>query len=119
MLSGLSGNYIFILVSLVTVGLQVFLVEVGGDFVRTSPLTIAQWFITIGLGAIGLPVGVLMRFIPVNEDPNSFFHEDPVTACALDRDSDDIELAMEPTPDSKLKYMILKGEEVKIPPSES
>jgi hypothetical protein len=25
------------------------------------------------LGAIGLPVGVLMRFIPVQEDPHSFF----------------------------------------------
>ena len=26
-----------------------------------------------GLGAIGLPVGMLMRFIPVKEDPESFF----------------------------------------------
>jgi hypothetical protein len=33
----------------------------------------SQWLVTIGLGAIGLPVGVLMRFIPVSEDPESFF----------------------------------------------
>ena len=119
MFSGVFSNFTFVLVSIVTIGLQIFLVEIGGDFVKTSPLTLVQWVITIALGAIGLPVGVMMRWIPVNEDPNTFFSEDPVTTCTLDRDSDDIELAMEPTLDSKLKYMILKGEEMRIPPSES
>lgn len=118
MFAGVFTNFNFILVSAVTIGLQVFLVEIGGDFVRTSPLTLSQWFITMALGAIGIPVGMLMRLIPVTEDPKTFFSEDPVT-CTLDRDSDDIELAMEPTLDSKLKYMILKGEEMRIPPSES
>jgi Ca2+-transporting ATPase len=72
MFEGVWGNYVFLLVSIFTVGSQVFLVEVGDDFVQTSPLTIYQWLITIAMGAIGIPVGVLMRFIPVKEDPNSF-----------------------------------------------
>jgi len=72
MFEGVWGNYVFLMVSIFTVGSQVFLVEVGDDFVQTSPLTIYQWLITIAMGAIGIPVGVLMRFIPVKEDPNSF-----------------------------------------------
>jgi magnesium-transporting ATPase (P-type) len=72
MFDGVWGNYVFLLVSLFTVGSQIFLVEVGDDFVQTSPLTLRQWLITIAMGAIGLPLGVLMRFIPVKEDPSSF-----------------------------------------------
>jgi Ca2+-transporting ATPase len=64
----------FIGVSIFTILAQVMLVEVGGDFVKTTPLTINQWLITIALGAIGLPVGVMMRFIPVDEDPKTFHH---------------------------------------------
>lgn len=53
-----------------------FLVEIGGQFVKTSPLTIAQWFITIALAMIGVPLGMAMRWIPITEDPNSFFVAD-------------------------------------------
>jgi len=61
------------MVTIITIGCQIFLIELGGEFVKTSHLTMYQWLVTIGLGAIGLPVGVLMRFIPVSEDPESFF----------------------------------------------
>jgi magnesium-transporting ATPase (P-type) len=71
-------NYIFLLVTIITIGCQIFLIEIGGEFVKTSPLSLNQWLITIGLGAIGLPVGVLMRFIPVKDDPRSFFDNDAV-----------------------------------------
>jgi hypothetical protein len=70
---GLATNHIFLLVSIVTLLCQIFLIELGGEFVKTSPLTLMQWLITIAMGAIALPLGVLMRFIPVVEDPNSFF----------------------------------------------
>eukprot|EP00981_Chlorochromonas_danica_P011661 scaffold4203_cov166-Ochromonas_danica.AAC.7 len=72
-LRGILENYIFICVSLVTIGCQIMLIEVGGEFLKTTPLTIDQWLITVALGAIGLPIGILMRFIPVKEDPKSFF----------------------------------------------
>ena len=61
-----------------SLGLQIFLVEIGGDFVRTSPLTLIQWLITIALGFIGVPIGILVRLIPVSEDPESFFTADSV-----------------------------------------
>ena len=47
---GVQHNRMFLLISIVSIGLQVFLVEVGGSFVKTSPLTLIQWIITIGLG---------------------------------------------------------------------
>lgn len=68
----------FLFVSIISLGLQIFLIEVGGDFVRTSPLTLIQWLITIALGFIGVPIGILMRLIPIKEDPNSFFTVDTV-----------------------------------------
>ena len=68
----------FLIVSIMTLGLQIFLVEIGGDFVRTSPLTLIQWLITIALGFIGVPIGILVRLIPVSEDPESFFTADSV-----------------------------------------
>ena len=73
MFEGVFGNYMFLFVSIFSLGLQVFLVEVGGDFLRTSPLDAPQWFITIALGFLGMPIGVLMRFFPCEEDPESFF----------------------------------------------
>ena len=79
----------FLFVSIVTFGLQIFLIEVGGDFVKTSPLTLIQWLITIALGFIGVPIGMLMRLIPIKEDPNSFFTADIIVKSEKDiRDSD-------------------------------
>ena len=87
MFAGIQGSPMFLFVSIISLLLQIILVELGGDFVRTTPITINQWFITIGLAAITLPVGVLMRFIPVKEDPHSFFdaltHERDVESRVL------------------------------------
>lgn len=73
MFDGLYKNKMFLFVSLVTFGLQIFLVEVGGDFVKTSSLNVSQWLITIALGFLGIIIGIAMRFFPIAEDPNSFF----------------------------------------------
>jgi magnesium-transporting ATPase (P-type) len=82
--SSLGKNPIFLGVTALTVGLQIMLIEVGGEFIKTSPLTWQQWLITIGLGALSLPVGVLMRFIPVEEDPETFFdNSDSIAQAAL------------------------------------
>jgi calcium-translocating P-type ATPase len=72
--SGAIENPIFMLVSLVTLLLQIILVEApgAGPWLHTHPLTIGQWFATIGLGFISVPVGILMRFIPMEEDPDTF-----------------------------------------------
>jgi magnesium-transporting ATPase (P-type) len=70
---GVLANYVFLLVSVFSVGAQIFLVELGGDFLKTSPLDLTQWLVTIALGAGTFLVGTLMRFIPVDEDENDFF----------------------------------------------
>eukprot|EP01038_Epipyxis_sp_PR26KG_P006057 gene6057-8339_t len=82
MFEGVASNTIFIAVSIVSIGCQIFLIEVGGVFVKTSPLSPINWLITVALGAIGIPIGVLMRFIPVKEDPNSFFDNGKKSALA-------------------------------------
>lgn len=69
----ISNNYMFLVVSVITFAIQVLLISKGGRFVQTTPLTIYQWLITIALGAITIPVGVLMRLIPVKEDEKSFY----------------------------------------------
>lgn len=71
-LGGVAKNPMFIGIILVTAFLQLAIVEVGGVWTETSHLTWKRWLITIGLGAVSLPLGALMRFIPVEEDPDSF-----------------------------------------------
>jgi Ca2+-transporting ATPase len=68
----LAKSPMFLLVILFTVIAQWFIVEFGGDFTQTYALTWEEWKITVGLGAISLPVGFLMRLIPVSEDPETF-----------------------------------------------
>ena len=71
---GIFNNYMFLVVSFVILGVQVFLIEIGTDFLKTSPMTLNQWLITIALGAVTIPLGFVMRLIPVHEDPNSFYN---------------------------------------------
>jgi len=73
MFEGVGNNRMFLYVSLISVGLQIFLVQLGGEWVKTSPLNLNQWIGTIGIGALGLPVGVFQRLIPIKEDENSFY----------------------------------------------
>jgi hypothetical protein len=51
---------------------QYGIVEFGGDFTKTAPLSLDQWLRTVGLAAVTLPLGVAMRFVSVSEDPNDF-----------------------------------------------
>jgi len=69
---GLHTNAIFLGVILVTIALQVFIVEVGGLFTKTSPLSPMQWVVTAAIGFVALPLGVVMRLIPATENPNNF-----------------------------------------------
>mmetsp|Transcript_4183 Transcript_4183/g.8680 ORF Transcript_4183/g.8680 Transcript_4183/m.8680 type:complete len:1096 (+) Transcript_4183:199-3486(+) len=68
----LSKSPMFLLVIAFTVVAQWFIVEFGGDFTQTAPLSFDEWRLTIGMGAFSLPVGFLMRLIPVAEDPQTF-----------------------------------------------
>ena len=76
MFQGLITNVTFISVSVVTVLLQIMLIYVGDEFVKTAPINTYQWLITIGLGFLAIPFGFASRFIPVKEAEDSFF--DPI-----------------------------------------
>lgn len=58
----ISGSYYY---GVILFCLQALIVEFGDEFTETAPLTLRQWAISIALGVIALPLGVLMRFIPV------------------------------------------------------
>ncbi|CAN0444769.1 unnamed protein product, partial [Ectocarpus sp. 12 AP-2014] len=62
---GLHKNPLFAAVIVITVILQFLIVETGAEFTKTAHLSSKEWLISVALGAIALPLGVLMRFIPV------------------------------------------------------
>jgi magnesium-transporting ATPase (P-type) len=68
----LKKSPMFLFVIAFTVLAQYLIVEYGGDFTQTFPLTFEEWRITAFLGAMSIPVGFIMRQIPVSEDPDTF-----------------------------------------------
>lgn len=69
---GIVKNPLFIVIILFTVAAQYIIVQHGGDFVKTAPLNPDQWLKCIALGALSLPLGGVMRLIPVPENTNDF-----------------------------------------------
>ncbi len=69
---GLHTNVIFMAVIIITIGLQIFIVEIGGKFTSTTGLTLESWGWSILMGFGSVPVGIIMRFIPVKEATSSF-----------------------------------------------
>jgi Cation transporting ATPase, C-terminus len=68
----LGQSPMFIMVIFFTVMAQLLIIEYGGDFTQTYPLDYEELKFTILLGAGSIPVGFVMRLIPVAEDPGSF-----------------------------------------------
>jgi calcium-translocating P-type ATPase len=70
--NGLFTNHICMAVLFFTVLMQFGMVQFGGEFTSTFPLSLQQWLICTGIGAISLPVGFLLRLIPIKEpDPET------------------------------------------------
>jgi len=67
----------FLAVIIFTVFAQWLIVEFGGDFTQTQELSEQEWQVTALLGAFSIPVGYIMRQIPIAEDPDSFAGEIP------------------------------------------
>jgi len=78
--SGLFRNHMFLWVSIFSAAAQAAIVELGGRFTSTAPLTASQWAITVALGFASVFVGMLMRFQPCEEDPATFFGNDDAEA---------------------------------------
>jgi len=61
-------NVYFSSILLLTVGLQVFIVEGAGVFAQTTHLEWYEWLFAIGLGSTTLLANQVIRLIPVVDD---------------------------------------------------
>jgi len=75
---GFFNNWLFLTVEVMTIIVQIALVEVGGEAVKTSHLTPVQHGICIAIGFGSIIVGLLLKLIPrrifdfkINENPMS------------------------------------------------
>merc|ERR1711968_191722 len=71
-LKGVSNNKMFGFIIFITLVFQVAVIEGFGEFTRTTGLNVTQWLVSIAIGAVSFPIGMAMRFIPVEEDPKTF-----------------------------------------------
>ncbi|KAF5739472.1 Autoinhibited Ca2+-ATPase 1 isoform 1 [Tripterygium wilfordii] len=62
---GILKNYVFVGVLTCTVLFQIVIVEFFGTFANTSPLSWQQWFISVFLGFLGMPIAAAVKMIPV------------------------------------------------------
>ncbi|KAF9678592.1 hypothetical protein SADUNF_Sadunf07G0050600 [Salix dunnii] len=62
---GILDNYVFVAVIGGTVLSQIIIVEFLGTFANTTPLTFAQWFLSVFIGFLGMPIAAGLKKIPV------------------------------------------------------
>ncbi|KAF5798826.1 putative P-type Ca(2+) transporter [Helianthus annuus] len=62
---GIWDNNVFVSVISATFIFQVIIVEYLGTFANTSPLTIMQWFFSIVIGYLSMPIAVYLKRIPL------------------------------------------------------
>lgn len=63
---GLFNSWVFIGVMVATVVFQVIIVEFLGTFASTVPLNWHLWLICVLTGAVGVPIAVVIKCIPVS-----------------------------------------------------
>jgi len=61
---GVQRNSFFIVINTIMIAGQVMIIFVGGRAFNVTRLSGAHWGLSLGLGAISIPVGILIRLIP-------------------------------------------------------
>lgn len=61
---GIQHNYFFVIINAVMIGGQVMIIFVGGQAFQVKPINGAQWGYSIVLGALSIPVGMIVRMVP-------------------------------------------------------
>jgi Ca2+-transporting ATPase len=61
---GILRNRYFIVITLIEIGGQVLIVFVGGAAFQVTPIPAREWGISLALGFVSIPLGVLIRCIP-------------------------------------------------------
>ena len=62
---GMLQNYVFVGVLTCTVVFQFIIIQFLGEFANTTPLTLLQWFISVFIGFLGMPIAAAVKLIPV------------------------------------------------------
>ncbi|XVE87010.1 hypothetical protein DITRI_Ditri18aG0081200 [Diplodiscus trichospermus] len=62
---GILDNYVFVAVLGCTAVFQVIIIELLGTFASTTPLTCSQWFGSVFIGFLGMPIAAILKMIPV------------------------------------------------------
>lgn len=62
---GILDNYVFAAVLTSTVLFQIIIIEYLGTYANTSPLTLSQWFLSVFIGFLGMPIAAALKMIPV------------------------------------------------------
>ena len=63
-LEGVFRNWFFIGINCIMIGGQIMIIFVGGAAFSVKPLNGAQWGYSLVLGALSIPVGMMIRMIP-------------------------------------------------------
>ncbi|KAJ2892517.1 putative plasma membrane calcium-transporting atpase 4 protein [Zalerion maritima] len=61
---GMLQNYFFIGINVIMIGGQILIIFVGGEAFKITPLNGQQWGISVILGLLSIPIGVLIRVMP-------------------------------------------------------
>ncbi|MEQ8273768.1 MAG: calcium-translocating P-type ATPase, PMCA-type [Deltaproteobacteria bacterium] len=73
-LRGFADSPLFVAVLVVTFGLQIVIVQLGGDFFRTVPLSMDLWIRSVVVGASTLVLGFVLRAVLRNA-PKAWYGE--------------------------------------------
>ncbi|KAM7267315.1 hypothetical protein ACFE04_009481 [Oxalis oulophora] len=73
---GIFDSWVFLLVLITTVVFQIIIVEFLGTFANTVPLSMKLWMGSILIGAVSLPLAVVLKLIPVQAKSTAFKHHD-------------------------------------------
>ncbi|KAK1427763.1 hypothetical protein QVD17_16457 [Tagetes erecta] len=64
-ITGMFDSWVFMLVMVCTVTFQIIIVELLGTFASTVPLSANLWLASVLMGSVSLPVGAVLKYIPV------------------------------------------------------
>ncbi|CAG8670081.1 16295_t:CDS:10 [Acaulospora morrowiae] len=70
------NNHIFIIIQFIVIAGQFAIVQFAGTAFGTVPLNHYQWLVTVIIGSLSLPVGLIIRLIPNSCLPESAINED-------------------------------------------
>lgn len=65
---GIMDNYVFAVVLTCTVVFQIIIIEFLGTFANTAPLSLQQWFVSILIGSLGMPIAAALKMVPVGSN---------------------------------------------------